>query len=85
MHLQNEPSLAMLSQHWHTFLAMDLSFLEKDKGSTKAAKRCQDVLDMLVSKSSIYPKIQTQSTSKQLLVWQGKEYPSGVLPPEVVV
>jgi hypothetical protein len=59
MHLQNKPSLAMSSQHWRTFLAMDFSSPEKDKGSTKAAKCCQDILDMLVSKSSIYPKIQT--------------------------
>jgi hypothetical protein len=64
---------------------MDLSSPEKDKGSTKAAKRHQDVLDMSVLKSSIYPEIQTQSTLKQLLVWQGKEYPLRVLPPEDVV
>jgi hypothetical protein len=85
MHLQNKPSLTMLSQHWCIFFSMDLSSPEKDKGSTKAAKCHQDILDMLVLKSSIYPEIQTQSTLKQLLVWQGKEYPLGVLPPEDVV
>lgn len=83
MRLQREPSLAMSNQHWRTFLAMDLSVPEK--GSTKAAKRRQDVMGMLVPKSSIYPGVQTRSTSKQLLVWRGKEYPSGVLPPEDVV
>ena len=57
MRLQKEPSLAMSSQHWRTFLAMDLSV--PDKGSTKAAKRRQDVLDMLVPKSSIYPEVHT--------------------------
>jgi len=85
MRLQNEPSLAMSGQHWRTFLAMDLSSPYKDKGPTKAAKRRQDILDMLVPKSSIYPEIQTRPPSKQLLVWQGKEYPLGVLPPEDVV
>jgi hypothetical protein len=83
MRFQTEPSLAMSSQDWRTFLSMDLSVPEK--GSTKAAKRRQKVLDMLVPKSSIYPEIQTRSTVKQLLVWQGQEYPLGVLPPEDVV
>jgi hypothetical protein len=73
----------MSSQHWRTFLSMDLSV--PDEGSTKAAKRRRDVLDMLVPNSSIYPEVQTRSTTKQLLVWQDKEYPSGVLPPEDVV
>ena len=58
MCLQKEPSLAMSSQHWHTFLAMDFSVLEK--GSTKAAKCCQDILDMLIPKSSLYPEVHTQ-------------------------
>jgi len=83
MRLQTEPSLAMSSQHWRTFLSMDLSV--PDKGTTKAAKRRQEVLEMLVPKSSIYPEVQTRSTAKQPLVWQGKEYPLGVLPPEDVV
>ena len=83
MRLQTEPSLAMSSQHWRTFLSMDLSV--PVQGSTKAAKRRQDVLDLLLPKSSIYPEVQTRSITNQLLVWQGKEYPSGVLPPEDVV
>jgi uncharacterized protein YjiS (DUF1127 family) len=83
MRLQTESSLAMSSQHWRTFLSMDLSV--PVQGSTKAAKRRQDVLDMLVPKSAIYPEVQTRSITNQLLVWQGKEYPSGVLPPEDVV
>jgi hypothetical protein len=83
MRLQREPSLAMSSQHWRTFLSMDLSV--PVQGSTKAAKRRQDVLDMLVPNSSIYPEVQTRSITNQLLVWQGKEYPLGVLPPEDVV
>jgi hypothetical protein len=83
MRLQTEPSLAMSSQHWRTFLSMDLSVLEK--GSTKAAKRRQDILDMLLPNSSTYSEVQKRSTAKELLVWQGKEYPLGVLPPEDVV
>ena len=83
MRLQTERSLAMSSQHWRTFLSMDLSV--PVQGSTKAAKRRQDVLEMLVPKSSIYPEVQTRSITNQPLVWQGKEYPSGVLPPEDVV
>jgi hypothetical protein len=83
MRLQTEPSLAMSSQHWRTFLSMDLSV--PVQGSTKAAKRRQDVLDMLVPNSSTYPEVQTRSITNQQLVWQGKEYPSGVLPPEDVV
>ena len=83
MRLQTEPSLAMSSQHWRTLLSMDLSV--PVQGSTKAAKRRQEVFDMLVPKSSIYPEVQTRSVTNQLLVWQGKEYPSGVLPPEDVV
>ena len=83
MRLQVEPSLAMSSQHWRTFLSMDLSV--PDKGLSKAAKRRQDVLNMLVPKSTTYPEIQTRNTAKQLLVWQDKVYPLGVLPPEDVV
>jgi hypothetical protein len=82
MRFQMEPSLAMSSQHWRTLLSMDLSV--PVRGSTKAAMRRQDVLDLLLPKSSIYPEVQTRSTTKQL-VWQGKEYPLGVLPPEDVV
>ena len=88
MRFQTESSLAMSSQDWRTFLSTDLSVPEKGvpgKDLTKAATRRQNVLNMLVPKSSIYPEVQTRSTMKQLLVWQGKEYPSGVLPPEDVV
>ena len=83
MRLQTEPSLTMSSQHWRTFLSMDLSI--PITGSTKSAKQLQNVLDLLVPKSTIYPEVQTRSTTKQLLVWQGQEYPFGVLPPEDVM
>jgi hypothetical protein len=83
MRLQIEPSLAMSSQHWRTLLSMDVSV--PVQGSTKAAKRRQDVLNMLLPSSSTHSEVQTRSTAKELLVWQGKEYPLGVLPPEDVV
>lgn len=83
MRVQREPSLAMSSQHWRTFLSMDLNIPEK--GSTKAAKRRQDVLDLFLPKSTIYPEVQTRNYAKQLIAWQGKEYPSGVLPPDDIV
>ena len=62
---------------------MDLSV--PVEGSTKAARRRQEVFDMLVPNSSTYPEVQTRSITNRLLVWQGEEYPSGVLPPEDVV
>ena len=83
MRLQTEPSLAMSSQYWRTFLSMDLSV--PVQGSTKAAKRRQEVFDMLVPNSSTYPEVQARSVTNRLLVWQGEEYPLGVLPPEDVV
>jgi hypothetical protein len=83
MRLQTEPSLAMSSQLWRTSLSMDLSV--PVQGSTKAVKRRQEVLDMLLPNSSTYSEVQTRSTVKELLVWQSKEYPSGELPPEDVV
>ena len=67
MSLQTEPSLTMSSHNWSTFLFMDLSI--PITGSTKSAKQCQNVSDLLVPKSTIYPEVQTQSTTKQLLVW----------------
>ena len=36
-------------------------------------------------KSDMYPRVEKQSGLMGLIVWQGKEYPSGVLPPENVV
>ena len=46
MRLQMDPFLAMSSQHWRTFLSMDLSV--PVQGSTKAAKRRQEVFNMLL-------------------------------------
>lgn len=76
----------MSQQHWRTFLTVDLSLPEKGKGQdTKAAQRRREVLDMITPKFNDASKINTRFTSTELLVWQGKEYPPGILPPEDVV
>ena len=89
MRVQREPSLAMSSQHWRTFLSMDhsipMDLSTSAKGPTKAAKRRQEVLDLLLPKSTIYPEVQTRNYTKELIPWQGKDYPSEVLPPDDVV
>ena len=83
MHVAKEPSPALSNQHWHTFLSTDNAVSEK--GETKAAHHCQEVLDIILPESDIYPGVEKQSGLMERIVWQGKEYPSGVLPPENVV
>ena len=83
MCVEKEPSLAMSNQNWHTFLAIDINTPEK--GETKAARCCQESLELLLPNSAMYPKVKKRSGLTGLVVWQGKEYPSGVLPPENVV
>jgi hypothetical protein len=84
--LEQESSLAMSQQHWRTFLTVDLSLPEKGKGQdTKAAQRRREVLDMITPKFNDASKINIRFTLTEPLVWQGKEYPPGVLPPEDVV
>ncbi|KAF8801223.1 hypothetical protein BYT27DRAFT_7262257 [Phlegmacium glaucopus] len=57
----NGASLAMSSQNWRDFLSTDLSNTQ-EKGDTKAAKRRQQILNMLTPKSDFFPEIKTQST-----------------------
>jgi hypothetical protein len=83
MRVEKEPSLAMANQTWRTFLAMNTN-AEEEKG-TKAARRRQESLDIIMPKSDMYPELKLRSGSKGPIVWQGKEYPPGVLPPEDVV
>ena len=85
LRLGKEASLAMSSQTWRTFLAVDLNV--PVKGETKAANRCREVLDVIIPKTNAYPgvKIRDPSSKDNPFVWQGKEYPSGVLPPEDTV
>ena len=83
MHVAKEPFLALSNQSWCTFLSIDNTILEK--GETKAVHRCQEVLDIILPKSDMYPGVEKQSGSMGSIVWQGREYPLGVLPPENIV
>jgi len=83
MRVVNESSLAMSSQTWRTFLSIDLNAL--GKGETKAARRHQESLGMLVPKSNMYSDVKMRSGLMGPMVWQGKEYPPGMPLPEGVV
>ena len=56
-----------------------------ERGETKAAHHCQQVLDILLPNPNIYPRVEKWSGLMGPIVWQGREYPSGVLPPENVI
>jgi hypothetical protein len=79
MRVAKEPSLALSNQSWRTYLSIDNSV--PGKGDTKAARRRQEVLDMLLPNPDMYPGVEKRSSLMGPIVWQGKEYPSGVLPP----
>ena len=83
MRVAKEPSLALSNQSWRTFLSIDFTVL--GKGETKAARRRQEVLDILLPHPDMYPGVERRSSLMGPIVWQGREYPSGVLPPENVV
>ena len=83
MRMAQESSLALSSQHWRTFLASDNT--KPEKGETKAARRRQEVLDLLLPSAEMYPGVANRSGSMGPIVWQGREYPSGVFPPGNVV
>jgi hypothetical protein len=82
MRVDKEPSLAMSSQTWRTFLANPEA---PEKVETKAARRRQESVDMIMPKSDMYPEVKKRTNLTGPIVWQGKEYPPGVLPPENVV
>jgi hypothetical protein len=83
MRVAIEPSLALSNQSWRTFLSIDNTVPEK--GETKAARRRQEVLDILLPSPEMYPGVEKRSSSMGPMVWQGRQYPAGVLPPENVV
>jgi hypothetical protein len=83
MRVAKEPSLALSNQHWRTFLSIDYTLPEK--GETKAARRRQEALDIILPKSDMYPGVEKRSSLTGPIFWQGREYPSGVLPPENIV
>ncbi len=85
MRLEKESSLAMSNQNWRTLLSIDFNVPEKGPRETKAARRRQESLAMLMPTSDMYPGVKMRSGSMGPMVWQGKEYPPGVLPPEDVV
>jgi hypothetical protein len=81
--VMKEASVAMSGQNWRDFLATDLSTLEKK--DTKAAKRRQQILDMLTPKSDLFPEVKTRSTTGDPIIWQGKKYIPGVLPAHQII
>ena len=83
MRVVKEPSLALSNQSWRTYLSIDNTVPGKE--DTKAARRRQETLDMLLPNTDMYPGVERRSGSMGPIVWQGREYPSGVLPPESVV
>jgi hypothetical protein len=83
MRVAKEPSLALSNQSWRTYLSIDNTIL--GKGDTKAARRRQEALDMILPNTDMYPEVGRRSGSMGPIVWQGREYPPGVLPPENVV
>ena len=83
MCMANEPSLALSNQSWRTFLSIDNTV--QGNVETKAARRRQEALDIILPNADMYPGVKRRSDLKGPIVWQGREYPSGVLLPENVV
>jgi hypothetical protein len=84
MRVTNELSLAMSGQNWRDLLATDFSAIQ-EKNNTKAAKRRQQILAMLASKSGLFPDVKTRSTAGEPVTWQGNKYPPGVLPADHII
>jgi len=83
MRVIKEPSLALSNQSWRTFLSIDNTVPEK--GGTKAAHRRKEALDAILPDPDMYPGVEKRSGLMGPIVWQGREYPPGVLPPQNVV
>jgi hypothetical protein len=81
MRVAKEPSLAMSNQYWRTYLSTSAS----EKVDTKAGRRYQEVLNILLPNPEMYPGVERPSDSTGPVVWQGREYPSGVSLPENVI
>jgi hypothetical protein len=84
MRVTTEASVAMSGQNWRDFLATDLS-TTSEKKDTKAAKRRQQILDMLTPRSDLFPDVKTRSTTGEPITWQGKKYIPGVLPADHII
>ena len=88
MRVANEPSLALSNQSWRTFLSIDNAVLEKGEtkaSETKAVLHRQEALDIILPNSDMYPGVERRSNLMGPITWRGREYPSGVLPPEKVI
>ena len=83
MRVAKEPSLALLNQSWCTILGTGNSV--SGGKDTKAVRRRQETLDIILPKPNMYPRVEKRSGLMGPIVWQGREYPSGVLPPENVL
>jgi hypothetical protein len=83
MRVANEPSLALSNQSWRTYLSIDNTV--PGKSDTKAARCRQEVLELILPSTDMYPGVERRSDLKGPVVWQGREYPSGVSLPENVV
>ena len=83
MRVAKEPSLALSNQSWRTILGTGNSV--SGGKDTKAARRRQETLDIILPKPDMYPGVEKRSGLMGPIVWQGREYPSGVLPPENVL
>ena len=83
MRVAKEPFLALPSQYWRTYLSIDNTV--PGKGDTKAARHRQEALDTILPITDMYPGVERRSGSIGPIVWEGKEYPSGELPPDNVV
>lgn len=83
MRVSQEPSLALSNQSWRTFLAIDDAVPGKE--GTKAAYRRQEALDIILPNPDMYPGVKKRSSSMGSIIWQGKGYPSGELPPENIL
>jgi hypothetical protein len=83
MRVAKEPSLALSNQSWRTFLSIDDAV--PGKVETKAGLRRQEVLDITLPNSEMYPGVERRSGLMGPITWRGTEYPLGTLPPENVV
>jgi hypothetical protein len=81
--LTKESSLALSSQSWRTFLSIDHT--APGKPDTKSALRRQCALDLILPNSAMYPGVDRQSVLTGPIIWRGREYPLGALPPENVL
>ena len=83
VHVRHDGS-SMSSQHWRDLLSTDLSTLS-GLSNTKALKRRQHILNILIPSSPSDPGVKPRSTVGEPFFWNGCSYLPGVLPAENVV